>query len=276
MLARLSSAFLLSLWILLPVLAALLAQRQASMVVAAVIYVLIVASIFTHQLLARPSSERLAEPVARLRKGLKRLAWIWGAVLLCFQSGVVLRILAERGTKTWVPIREISSFLVRKLSPFLPALRDFPSDMIQHGFTRTAAVVTESYALAYTAALINLGISLLLLVWLFLKFSWRGELASIPQNFDSMPGEKRILMFLGWPLLFAFYVYVVFIDTDVSATVGRREYIPHFETSEFHLYFRTLLGTGLNTLGICAMLWSLVLQGSAFVAVRSGRAPSAT
>ena len=265
--SRIQVASVLSLWILLPFLATLLAQKRSSAILATLFYVLIVAAIFISAVFAAPLRQSHGRRV-NLEHGrwLYRLFVIWGLVLACFQMAIVVRIHAERGAVTLLPIQEPAGALTEILSPFIPALRKLPQDMIAKGFSQTAQLVTDCYAFAYTAAVINLGISFPILLWLLVRYLGRRELASTFIGFDDMPGEKKIAALLGWPVLIAVYIFAVFIDTGVRVAPGRRETLAYFETSEFHLYFRSLLGTGLGTIGACALLWTTILSLSVYAA----------
>jgi hypothetical protein len=264
---RIQVASVLSLWILLPFLATFLAQKRSSAILATFFYGLIVATIFIIATFAAPvRRDEVRRAAPELGRWLYRLFVIWGLVLACFQLAIVVRILAERGAMTWLPIGELAGGLAEILSPLIPALRKLPQDMVAKGFSQTAQLVTDCYAFAYTAAVVNLGVSLPVLLWLLLSCFGRRELASAPIGFDTMPGEKKIAALLGWPVLIAVYIYAIFIDTGVRVAPGRKEYLAYFETSEFHLYFRSFLGTGLGTIGACALLWAMILSLSVYAA----------
>jgi hypothetical protein len=265
--SRIQVASVLSLWILLPFLATFLAQKRSSAILAMVFYAFIVAAIFISAALAVPVRQKHGSRVnPEHGRWLYRLFVIWGLVLACFQMAIVVRILSERGAMTLHPIRELAGSLTEILSPFIPALRKLPQDMIAKGFPQTAQLVTDCYAFAYTAAVINLGVSFPILLWLLVRYFGRRELASARNGFDDMPGEKKIAALLSWPVLIATYIFAVFIDTGVRFAPGRREHLAYFETSEFHLYFRSLLGTGLGTIGACALLWTTIYSLSIYAA----------
>ncbi len=257
MLSRFLTALLWSIWLLPPFMGALLARTLSPKLIVFGFYGLIVASILAYILKKpRSESEKPPEPLAYLRRWLKRLSWMWGLVLLCGQVAVLARILDEQDPAS--SLHDYAHILFEILSPWIPALRDLPSDMALHGFGERAAIVTDSYAFGYAAAMINIGVGVVVMTILILRFSLRGGLDAIPHGFGNLTEYKQLAPFLAWPFLLIAYVYFILIDAGVKVEVGRKEALPYFETDDYDLYFRILFGPGYMTvwawalIGICS------------------------
>jgi hypothetical protein len=274
MLSWLFPAILLSVWLMPPFMGALLAQTLAPMIIIAVTYAMIIASVASYILTKSPSvAERPAEPVVFLRRWLKRLACGWGLVLLSAQIAILARIMMEESSSSSSRLQDIARTLFAMLSPWIPALRDLPSEMARHGFIQRADIVTDSYAFAYVAAVINICAAFIVIATLTLRFLWRGGFAAIPHGFNNVPGYKQLFGLLGWPFIVLLYVYFIFIDTGVKVVAGRRENFAHFETGNIDLYFRTLCGTGFMTVGACALTGTSIFLIGLAVTGRLRRVP---